>query len=75
MGEGGEPVRLVVVEDDDLYRNLLEVCLSRHPTLRVVATYADSDEALASVASQDAISSPNSFSSMLSSYSWYSTVS
>lgn len=43
-------VRLVVVEDDDLYRNLLAVCLSRHPTLRVIASFADSDQALAKAA-------------------------
>lgn len=41
------PVRLVVVEDDDLYRNLLAVCLSRQPALKVLASYADSDRALA----------------------------
>jgi DNA-binding NarL/FixJ family response regulator len=45
-----EPIRLVVVEDDDLYRNLLGVCLSRHLTLKVVASFADSDRALAGAA-------------------------
>ncbi|HVA24098.1 MAG TPA: response regulator transcription factor [Chloroflexota bacterium] len=51
MGEEpDEPIRLVVVEDDDLYRNLLAVCLAKHPNLRVVASFADSDEALARTA-------------------------
>lgn len=48
--ETEEMVRLVVVEDDDLYRNLLTVCLSRRPTLSVIASFADSDEALAQAA-------------------------
>src|SRR5207244_2962074 len=34
---------------DDLYRNLLAVCLSRQPMLYVVGSFADSDEALAKV--------------------------
>ncbi|HLG73093.1 MAG TPA: response regulator transcription factor [Chloroflexota bacterium] len=46
---GGAALRLVVVEDDDLYRNLLAVCLSRQPALFVVGSFADSDEALARI--------------------------
>jgi DNA-binding NarL/FixJ family response regulator len=48
VGQRGKgATRLVVVEDDDLYRNLLSVCLSRLPAFEVIATFADSDDALA----------------------------
>jgi DNA-binding NarL/FixJ family response regulator len=46
---GGATLRLVVIEDDDLYRNLLAVCLSRQPALFVIGSFADSDEALARI--------------------------
>ena len=39
--------RLVIVEDDDLYRNLLCVCLARLPAFEVIASFGDSDDALA----------------------------
>lgn len=43
-------VRLVIVEDNDLYRNLLTICLSKLPKLQVIASFADADEALAQTA-------------------------
>ena len=46
---GGDTLRLVLVEDDGLYRNLLSVCLARQPSFQVVGSFADSDEALAHI--------------------------
>ncbi|HEX6512268.1 MAG TPA: response regulator transcription factor [Chloroflexota bacterium] len=43
--------RVVIVEDDDLYRNLLTVCLSQQPTLEVAASFSNSDHAAALAAS------------------------
>lgn len=52
MAEGAaSTIRLVLVEDDDLFRNLLTVCLSRLPAFQVIATFSDSDDALARTAS------------------------
>jgi len=39
------PIRLAVVEDDDLFRALLRTALSAHPRFRVVADYQDPERA------------------------------
>jgi DNA-binding NarL/FixJ family response regulator len=43
------PIRVVVVEDEPLYRGLLHHHLARHPRLEVVGAYADGAAALAGV--------------------------
>jgi DNA-binding NarL/FixJ family response regulator len=43
------PIRVAVVEDEPLYRGLLENYLGRHPRLEVVGVYADGPSALAGV--------------------------
>lgn len=42
-------VRVVVVEDEGLFRDLVRIALSTHPRLEVVGTYADAESALAEV--------------------------
>ncbi|MBV8715434.1 MAG: response regulator transcription factor [Chloroflexi bacterium] len=48
------PVRVVIVEDEPLYRGLLEHYLGRHDRLEVVGVYADGASALAGVPSVSA---------------------
>jgi DNA-binding NarL/FixJ family response regulator len=43
------PIRVAIVEDEPLYRGLLEHYLERHPRLDVVGSYADGPSALAGV--------------------------
>jgi DNA-binding NarL/FixJ family response regulator len=43
-------VRVAIVEDEPLYRGLLEQHLARHPRFEVVGTYADGAAAMAGVA-------------------------
>src|SRR5579884_3320579 len=43
------PIRVAVVEDEPLFRGLLEHHLARSPRLEVVGAYADGDAALAGV--------------------------
>src|SRR2546423_11262495 len=40
------PIRVAIVEDEPLYRGLLEHHLERHPRLEVVGSYADGAAAL-----------------------------
>ncbi len=40
------PIRIAVVEDEPLYRGLLQHYLAQHPRLRVVGTYSSGDSAL-----------------------------
>ena len=40
------PVRVALVEDEPLYRDLLSQYLARHPKLEVVGAYADAESAL-----------------------------
>ena len=42
----GKIVRLLLVDDSDVYRSTMELLLGREPGLEVVATAADSDAAL-----------------------------
>ncbi len=46
MAGNGEKLRLVLVEDEPLYRDLLRIALDQRPELEVVATYGDADSAL-----------------------------
>ncbi|MBV9131988.1 MAG: response regulator transcription factor [Chloroflexi bacterium] len=48
------PVRVVIVEDEPLYRGLLEHYLGRHDRLEVVGVYADGASALAGMPSVSA---------------------
>jgi DNA-binding NarL/FixJ family response regulator len=43
------PIRVAIVEDEPLYRGLLEHYFERHPRLDVVGSYADGAAALAGV--------------------------
>ncbi|MBI3970163.1 MAG: response regulator transcription factor [Chloroflexi bacterium] len=47
-GPGG-PVTVALVEDEPLYRDLLQVALARHPRLRVAGAFADGEAALAAL--------------------------
>jgi DNA-binding NarL/FixJ family response regulator len=42
-------VKIVIVEDEGLYRDLLRVSLSQNPNLEVIGAYGSSDEALQAV--------------------------
>lgn len=43
----GQPrIRVLIVEDEDLLRDLLRIALSQHPRLEVVGAFADSETAL-----------------------------
>lgn len=41
-----EKVRIIIVEDEDLYRDLLRIVLGQHPRLNVVGAFADAASAL-----------------------------
>jgi DNA-binding NarL/FixJ family response regulator len=43
---GARPIRLLLVDDSEIYRSTMELLLGREPELEVVATAADSDAAL-----------------------------
>lgn len=43
------PIDLVIVEDEDLYRDLLRIALSQQPGIRVVGVFGDGASALAGV--------------------------
>ena len=43
---GGEPIRVVLVEDNDVFREALELMLEVTPDIRVVAAVPDGDAAL-----------------------------
>lgn len=42
-----EPLRIIIVEDDNLYRDMLIIALGREPSLKVVGSFAGADAALA----------------------------
>lgn len=42
------PLRIIIVEDEDLYRDLLIISLGQQPSLEIVGSFAGADEALAS---------------------------
>lgn len=44
-----EKVRVVVVEDEGLFRDMLRIALSSHPMLEVVGSFGDGEAALAAV--------------------------
>jgi DNA-binding NarL/FixJ family response regulator len=44
--ESLDKVRVVLVEDEGLYRDLVRIALSQHPALEVVGAYANADSAL-----------------------------
>ncbi|MBI3969218.1 MAG: response regulator transcription factor [Chloroflexi bacterium] len=46
MDEPREKIRIVIVEDEGLFRDLLRIALSRHPSLEVVGTFPDGESAL-----------------------------
>ena len=43
---GGEPIRIVIVEDNKVFREALELLLGLRSDLEVVATVADGEEAV-----------------------------
>jgi DNA-binding NarL/FixJ family response regulator len=49
MASGGGGLRLALVEDEPLYRDLLRIALDQRPGLEVVAAYGDADSALAGI--------------------------
>ena len=46
---GDEPLRLALVEDEPLYRDLLRIALDQRPGLMVAAAYGDADSALGGI--------------------------
>jgi DNA-binding NarL/FixJ family response regulator len=46
---GTEPITLAIVEDEDLYRDLLRVVLSQQTRLEVVGAFPDAESALAAI--------------------------
>ena len=46
-------VRLAVVEDESLFRDLLRLSLAQHPTIEVVGAFAEPNEALAAIPDMD----------------------
>ena len=50
-GESGgyDPVKIVLVEDEPLYRDLLRIALTQRPELQVLAAYSDGESALAAI--------------------------
>jgi DNA-binding NarL/FixJ family response regulator len=50
VSSGEAKVRVMIVEDEGLYRDLLRIVLSQHNRLEVVGAYADGESALAAVA-------------------------
>jgi DNA-binding NarL/FixJ family response regulator len=48
--EGDSVVRVMIVEDEDLYRDLLRVVLSQHPRMAVVGAFANGESALGEAA-------------------------
>ena len=53
--EARKPVRLLLVDDSDVYRSTMEVVLGREPSLQVVASVAVPDEVVPSAASFSSI--------------------
>ncbi|MBV9119354.1 MAG: response regulator transcription factor [Chloroflexi bacterium] len=51
MGVEVAPLRLAIVEDENLYRELLVTCLEQDRALEVVGSYAHTDSALAGILS------------------------
>jgi len=51
MAGQDEKLRLALVEDEPLYRDLLRIALDQRPGLEVVAAYGDADSALDGIAS------------------------
>jgi len=49
IGDNNGRIKVVIVEDESLYRDLLRVALSQHPLLDVVGTFADGQCALAAM--------------------------
>jgi DNA-binding NarL/FixJ family response regulator len=47
VSDGDARVRVMIVEDEGLYRDLLRIVLSQHDRLEVVGAYADGESALA----------------------------
>ena len=48
--QDAEPItRVVVVEDEGLYRDLIRIALSQHPRLEVVGAFGDADTALVEI--------------------------
>lgn len=48
-GPAGDKISVVLVEDEDLYRDLLRIVLSQRPHLEVVGAFADGESALVAV--------------------------
>jgi DNA-binding NarL/FixJ family response regulator len=49
MADEGGTLRLTLVEDEPLYRDLLRIALDQRPGLHVAAAYGDADAALAGI--------------------------
>jgi DNA-binding NarL/FixJ family response regulator len=49
MASNPDKIRVVLVEDEALYRDLLRIVLSEHPRLEVVGTFSDGESALEAV--------------------------
>src|SRR5579884_963626 len=49
MPDTGQVTRVVVVEDEGLYRDLIRIALAQHPRIEVVGAYGDAETALAEV--------------------------
>jgi DNA-binding NarL/FixJ family response regulator len=49
MAAVSDPLRLVIVEDENLFRDLLGIALRQHPNLQVVASFGDADIARAEI--------------------------
>lgn len=47
--DASHAVKVVLVEDEPLYRDLLRIALSSHPLLEVIGAFADGESALAAV--------------------------
>lgn len=51
MAAGQVPIQVALVEDEDLYRDLLRAALSQHPAIEVIGAFADGETAAREVPS------------------------
>jgi DNA-binding NarL/FixJ family response regulator len=51
VDNGHQKIKLVLVEDEGLFRDLLRIVLSQHPRFEVLGSYADADSALSAIPS------------------------